>query len=136
MAAELKTVPRAEWQPPTRERVARIRDRLRELYGVPVQPPHRDPLGELVLTLLSQSTNDRNRDVAYLRLREMVGDWEAVRAPPVPEIEEAIRRSAELVHGRWPRVGALVGLSAALAFAAGLILGVLLIFVLSESSLA
>lgn len=91
MAAELKTVPRAEWQPPTRERVARIRDRLRELYGVPVQPPHRDPLGELVLTLLSQSTNDRNRDVAYLRLREMVGDWEAVRAAPVPEIEEAIR---------------------------------------------
>lgn len=56
-----------------------------------MQPPHRDPLGELVLTLLSQSTNDRNRDVAYQRLREMVGDWDAVLAAPVASIEAAIR---------------------------------------------
>jgi endonuclease-3 len=84
-------VTRADWQPPSRERVARIRTRLREVYGVPCQPPHEDPLGELVLTVLSQSTNDRNRDVAFLRLRQMVGDWDAVLAAPVSEIEEAIR---------------------------------------------
>jgi endonuclease III len=42
-----------------------VRERLRELYGVPSAPPHRQPLAELVLTVLSQSTNDRNRDVAY-----------------------------------------------------------------------
>lgn len=58
---------------------------------MPCQPPHEDPLGELVLTVLSQSTNDRNRDVAFLRLRRMVGDWEAVRTAPVSAIEEAIR---------------------------------------------
>ncbi len=70
--------------------------------------------------------------------------WFAVRwslLAPVVALEgltpvAALRRSAELVHGRWLRVGALVGLSAALAFAAGPVLGVLLIFVLSESSLA
>lgn len=84
-------VPRDRWAPPTRARVARVRERLREVYGVPVQPPHGDPLGELVLTVLSQSTNDRNRDVAFLRLRRMVGDWDAVLAAPVPAIEEAIR---------------------------------------------
>lgn len=71
--------------------MARIRERLREVYGVPCQPPHEDPLGELVLTLLSQSTNDRNRDVAFLRLRRMVGGWDDVLAAPVEAIEEAIR---------------------------------------------
>jgi endonuclease-3 len=73
----------------------RIRERLREVYGVPSMRPHGDPLAELVLTVLSQSTNDRNRDVAYLRLRERFagerGDWRAVRDAPVAEVEEAIR---------------------------------------------
>jgi endonuclease III len=71
--------------------VARIRERLRDVYGVPCAPPHQDPLAELVLTVLSQSTNDRNRDVAFLALRERFGSWEAVRDAPVEEIEEAIR---------------------------------------------
>ncbi len=52
---------------PTRARVKRIRDRLRAVYGIPLMEPHGDPIAELVLTVLSQSTNDRNRDVAYLR---------------------------------------------------------------------
>ena len=41
--------------------------------------------------MLSQSTNDRNRDVAYLALRERFGTWEEVRDAPVDEIELAIR---------------------------------------------
>src|SRR5215218_9398006 len=90
-AAKLATVPRDAWRAPDRSRVARIRDRLRDVYGVPVQPPHEDPLAELVLTVLSQSTNDRNRDVAFLRLRDRFPSWEAVRDAPVDEIEEAIR---------------------------------------------
>ena len=82
---------RAGWRPPSRARVARIRRRLAEVYGVPVAEPHGDPLAELVLTVLSQSTNDRNRDVAFLRLRERFPTWEAVRDAPLEEIEEAIR---------------------------------------------
>ncbi|MTD45263.1 DNA lyase [Conexibacter sp. W3-3-2] len=84
-------VPRAQWAPPSRARVAGLRRRLAALYGVPVQPPHGDPLAELVLTVLSQSTNDRNRDVAYLRLREWFPTWEAVRDAPIADVEEAIR---------------------------------------------
>jgi endonuclease-3 len=61
------------------------------VYGVPIAPPHGDALAELVLTVLSQSTNDRNRDVAYLRLRERFPSWEAVRDATVEEVEEAIR---------------------------------------------
>jgi endonuclease-3 len=71
--------------------VGAIRERLRELYGVPGQAPHGQPLEELILTVLSQSTNDRNRDMAYGRLRERFPSWEAVRHAPVEEIEEAIR---------------------------------------------
>ncbi len=41
--------------------------------------------------MLSQSTNDRNRDVAYLALRERFDEWTSVRDAPVDEIEEAIR---------------------------------------------
>lgn len=79
------------WKPPTRARVLRVRDRLREVYGVPRMAPHGHPIAELVLTVLSQSTNDRNRDVAFLRLRERLPSWEAVHAAPVAEVEEAIR---------------------------------------------
>ncbi len=79
------------WKPPSRARVRRIRDRLREVYGVPLMRPHGQPIAELVLTVLSQSTNDRNRDVAYLRLRERMPSWEAVMLAPLAEVEEAIR---------------------------------------------
>jgi endonuclease-3 len=81
----------AAWTAPTRARVLRIRDRLRAVYGVPLMKPHGDPIAELVLTVLSQSTNDRNRDVAYLRLRERLPTWEQVRDAPLAEVEEAIR---------------------------------------------
>ena len=91
MSARQATVPRAAWKRPPARRVQAILARLRELYGTPVMAPHEDPLAELVLTVLSQSTNDRNRDVAFLRLRERLDSWEAVRDAPVEEIEEAIR---------------------------------------------
>ena len=84
-------MPSIAWTPPTRARVKRIRDRLRAVYGIPLMEPHGDPIAELVLTVLSQSTNDRNRDVAYLRLRERFPSWEEVMEAPVGAIEEAIR---------------------------------------------
>ena len=84
---------RTGWRRPPARRVRAIRDRLRQVYGIPGWGAHGHPIAELVLTVLSQSTNDRNRDVAYLRLRERFrGDtWREVRDAPVDEIEEAIR---------------------------------------------
>jgi endonuclease III len=81
----------AGWRRPSARRVRALRGRLREVYGIPVMAPHGDPLAELVLTVLSQSTNDRNRDVAYLRLRDRFDAWGAVRDAPVDEVEQAIR---------------------------------------------
>jgi endonuclease-3 len=105
--------------------VTRIRDRLREVYGIPRMAPHGRPLDELVLTVLSQSTNDRNRDVAFLRLRERFGregiDYREVLAAPVAEVEEAIRpggiskvKSARIQQileaiAEHPRVPAAIG---------------------------
>ena len=80
------------WEPPARRRVYAIRDRLRLVYGIPILRPHGDGLAELILTVLSQSTNDRNRDIAYFGLRERFPSWEEVRDAPVDEVEEAIRR--------------------------------------------
>jgi endonuclease-3 len=68
-----------------------IRDRLRAAYGKPVERLHHAPVDELILTVLSQNTNDRNRDVAYGRLRARFQSWEEVEHAPVEEVEEAIR---------------------------------------------
>jgi hypothetical protein len=72
-----------------------------------------------------------------------VAVWLVVRwslLAPVVALEDrhrvgALRRSAELVRGRWLRVGSLVGLSGLIALLAGPLVGALLIFV-SNSSLA
>jgi endonuclease III len=91
MEAMPAPVPRAEWTPPAARRVRVLRDRLRLLYGRPVAPPHGQGVEELILTVLSQSTNDRNRDVAFVRLRARFPAWEAVRDAPVGEVEAAIQ---------------------------------------------
>ena len=82
---------RDDWTPPGRARVARVRARLRETYGVPSAAPHGRPLDELILTVLSQSTNDRNRDVAFHALRTRFDGWPAIRDAPLEAVEEAIR---------------------------------------------
>ncbi len=74
-----------------RRRLLVIRDRLRKAYGRPEPRPHGAPVDELVLTVLSQNTNDRNRDVAYHRLRDRFASWAEAREGAPAEIEEAIR---------------------------------------------
>jgi endonuclease-3 len=81
----------SEWRPADRRKLRAIRDRLREAYGRPKPYVHHAPIDELILTVLSQNTNDRNRDVAYARLRERFPSWDAVREAPEDEVEEAIR---------------------------------------------
>jgi endonuclease III len=77
--------------PADRRRLRAIRDRLRREYGRPILRPHGAPIDELILTVLSQNTNDRNRDVAYARMRERFGSWDEVRDAPVEELEDALR---------------------------------------------
>ena len=57
--------------------MARIRDRLQDVYGVPVQPPHEDPLAELALTVDGQRSS-------YMALHDL---------------------AHELCEGRWLALG-------------------------------
>jgi len=73
------------------EKVSLITQRLEKALGVPNWKGRGKPLDSLILTILSQSTNDRNRDVAYTRLREKFPDWQSVMNAPVQDIADAIR---------------------------------------------
>ena len=97
----------AEWKRPRRERIRAIRDRLRETYGRPVNQPHRQPIAELVRTVLSQNTSDLNRDRAFNRLRERYPAWEDVRDAPTEDVIEALRPGG-LANTKAPRIQAIL----------------------------
>lgn len=65
--------------------------RLAQFY--PALPAHRptDPLDELVGTILSQNTSDRNSAAAFRSLRSVFRDWHSVITADVSQIAEAIR---------------------------------------------
>jgi endonuclease III len=96
-------VTKAAWKPPPPRRLRTVVERLRAEYGRPRGRPHGAPIDEIVLTVLSQNTNDRNRDVAYERLRSRFGSWDEVREAPVEEVEEAIRPGG-LAVTKAPRI--------------------------------
>src|SRR5256885_12722745 len=75
-----------------RRRLPAILARLRRAYGKPSPPRRLAPLDELVLTVLSQNTNDTNRDRAYADLRRRFPTWDDVADAPLPAIAGAIRR--------------------------------------------
>jgi endonuclease-3 len=88
-------------------RLRQIARRLRRAYGPPPAPRRLPPLDELVLTILSQNTNDTNRDRAYADLRAELPAWEDVAAAPLPVIERAIR-SGGLAPTKAPRIRAVL----------------------------
>ncbi|RPI22546.1 MAG: endonuclease III [Chloroflexota bacterium] len=84
-----------------------VHKRLLAFYG---QPTWRDPLppiDELVSTILSQNTNDTNRDRAFRLLRGRFASWEAVRDADVQDVIEAIR-PAGLANQKGPRIQAVL----------------------------
>ncbi|MBN1259385.1 MAG: endonuclease III [Anaerolineae bacterium] len=87
------------------EKALEIHDRLQQVYGEHSWRQDTDPLSELVNTILSQNTNDLNRDQAFAQLREKFPTWEAVRDAPVADLIEAIR-PAGLAPSKGPRIKA------------------------------
>ncbi|MBN1873966.1 MAG: endonuclease III [Anaerolineae bacterium] len=80
-----------------------IHCRLVRLYGDPILHPSGEPVAALINTILSQNTNDRNRDIAYQQLRVQFPTWEAVRDAPLETVIEAIR-PAGLAPSKGPRI--------------------------------
>lgn len=86
----------------TEARIREIARRLEEAHGAPSKE-RRDPLDELVLTILSQNTADTNRDRAWESLRSRFEDWESVLRADPEAVEEAIR-SAGLAGQKAPAI--------------------------------
>ena len=87
---------------PETAKVLHIHGSLLSEYGDHSWHPH-DPVATLVGTILSQNTNDVNRDRAFERLRERFPTWEAVRdASPEPLVEAV--RPAGLAPTKAPRI--------------------------------
>jgi endonuclease III len=76
---------------------------LEKNFGYPEWHQPASALDELISTILSQNTNDANRDAAFTRLKKCFSNWEAVRDAPVKEVIEAIR-SAGLANQKAPRI--------------------------------
>lgn len=89
------------------QRALAIHQILIEHYGTPTWRNPLPPLDELVSTILSQNTNDTNRDRAYNTLRARFPDWEAVRDAPETDVIEAIR-TAGLANQKGPRIQAVL----------------------------
>lgn len=84
-----------------------IHRRLIQVYGEPEWRSPLEPLDELVSTILSQNTNDTNRDRAYQMLRSAFPTWEAVRDAAEAEVVAAIRL-AGLANQKGPRIQAVL----------------------------
>ena len=80
-----------------------VHQRLLAFYGQPVWRTPLPAVDELVSTILSQNTNDTNRDRAFESLRRRFPTWEAVREAESGAVVDAIR-SAGLANQKGPRI--------------------------------
>ncbi len=84
-------------------RALKIHAALLQAFGEPIW---RDPLpaiDELVSTILSQNTNDVNRDRGFHALRAKLPTWESVRDANTEDVVNAIR-PAGLANQKGPRI--------------------------------
>jgi endonuclease III len=85
------------------QRALDIHLRLVEFFGQPTWRNPLPPVDELVSTILSQNTNDINRDRAFESLRNRFSTWEEVRDAPVEKVIDAVR-VAGLANQKGPRI--------------------------------
>jgi endonuclease-3 len=76
---------------------------LYDVYGYPHWRQALPPLDELIDCILSQSTNDTNRDRAFAGLKAAFPDWESVMVAPTEAVINAIK-PAGLANQKAPRI--------------------------------
>lgn len=85
------------------ELARQMHERLLVFYGQPLWRNPLPPVDELVSTILSQNTNDVNRDRAFDALRQRYRTWELVRDADEGSVVDAIR-TAGLANQKGPRI--------------------------------
>jgi endonuclease-3 len=86
-----------------KEKALKVHKTLIEAFGEPTWRNPLPPVDELVSTILSQNTNDVNRDRAFDSLRDKFPTWEEVRDADTDEVIEAVR-VAGLANQKGPRL--------------------------------
>jgi endonuclease-3 len=85
------------------QRALKVHQALLDFYGEPIWRNPLPAIDELVSTILSQNTNDVNRDKAFEALRARFPTWEAVRDADTDPVIDAIR-PAGLGNQKGPRI--------------------------------
>lgn len=75
----------------TPKRIEQAKQLLLKSYGHPAPRPPQDPLDQLVATILSQNTSDRNSQRAFQRLKKRFPTWESVLEARPEELARAIQ---------------------------------------------
>ena len=88
---------------PLAKRALKIHEQLLAFYGEPIWRNPLPAIDELVSTILSQNTNDINRDRGFNALRLKFGTWEEVRDADSRDVIDAIR-PAGLANQKGPRI--------------------------------
>lgn len=84
-----------------------VHRRLLGIYGHPVWRNRLPPIDELISTILSQNTNDTNRDRAFESLKTTFPDWEMVRDARPEAVIDTIK-IAGLANQKGPRIQAIL----------------------------
>jgi endonuclease-3 len=85
------------------KRAVQVHETLLKVFGEPTWRDPLPPVDELVSTILSQNTNDANRDRAFHGLRAKFPSWESVRDAQAEQVVAAIR-PAGLANQKGPRI--------------------------------
>lgn len=85
------------------DKVLQANERLQAVYGPRERHGRRDPLDELILTILSQNTSDRNSGRAWRLLRSRYQSWSDVLEADTRELYEVIK-PAGLGSIKAPRI--------------------------------
>lgn len=75
-----------------KDKIRKITKLLRKAYGAP-KPRKTPPVDELVRTILSQNTSDKNSVPAFWALKKRFGSWERVLEAPAVSIAATIKHA-------------------------------------------
>lgn len=76
---------------PDPRHIAAVQRLLRDSQGPFVPKPRLTAIDELIATVLSQATSDRNSERAFADLKDAFPCWDEVLAAPVAKVADAIR---------------------------------------------
>lgn len=86
-----------------KQRALKVHQTLLDAFGEPIWRNPLPAIDELVSTILSQNTNDVNRDKAFDSLRAQFPTWEEARDAPTEAVIETVR-VAGLANQKGPRI--------------------------------